>query len=298
LPAVVKYRRGQGSSYVNDQRGRRASGGAIAGGGGVVAIVIALIAAFAGGGGGGGGIDLNDVLSQLGAPAGPVEADPNIESGTGGEADDETEDFMRAVMNSLQDDFWPTHVDGFQPTSLVLFTDAVDTACGRATSAVGPFYCPGDSTAYIDLAFFDELRSRFGADGEFAQAYVIAHEVGHHIQNLQGTSDRVHGAPASEQEGAEGLSVRTELQADCYAGLWAGSVFGEGSDIEVTRQDIADALEAAEAIGDDRLQEQAGGQVNPETWTHGSSAQRQEWFERGFDARGDVGLCDTFNAEL
>jgi predicted metalloprotease len=297
---VVKYRRGQGSSYVNDQRGRRASGPALAGGGGVVAIVIAVIAALAGGGGGGGGtgIDLNDILGQLGSPAGPVEADPNIETGTGGEADDETEDFMRAVMNSLQDDFWPTHVDGFQPTSLTLFTSAVNTACGQAPAAVGPFYCPGDSTAYIDLSFFDELRTRFGAEGEFAQAYVIAHEVGHHIQNLQGISDRVHDAPQSEQEGAEGLSVRTELQADCYAGLWAGSVFGPGSDIELTRQDIQDALEAAEAIGDDRLQQQAGSSVNPDSWTHGSSAQRQEWFERGFDANGDVGLCDTFNAEI
>jgi predicted metalloprotease len=296
---VVKYRRGQDSSYVNDQRGRRVGGPMLAGGGGIVAIVVALIAAFAGGGGGGGaGIDLNDVLGQLGSPAGPVEGDPNIETGTGGEADDATEDFMRAVMNSLQDDFWPTRLEGFRPTSLTLFTSAVNTACGQAPAAVGPFYCPADSTAYIDLSFFDELRTRFGAGGEFAQAYVIAHEVGHHVQNLQGTSDRVHQAPRSEQEGAEGLSVRLELQADCFAGAWAGSVFGEGSDIELTRQDIRDALEAAEAIGDDRIQQQSGAPVNPDSWTHGSSEQRQEWFERGFDSRGDIGLCDTFNAEL
>jgi len=296
---VVRYRRGQSSDYVDDRRGRRATGGMVAGGGGILGVVIAVVLALAGGGGGGGaGVDVTDILGQLGTPAGPAQADPNIETGTGGEADDATEDFMRAVMNSLQDDFWPTRLEGYQPTTLVLFTDAVNTGCGQAPAAVGPFYCPGDQTAYIDLSFFDDLRTRFGADGEFAQAYVIAHEVGHHVQNLQGTSATVQQAPRSEQEGAEGLSVRLELQADCYAGLWAGTVFGEGQDIELTRQDIADALEAAAAIGDDRLQQQAGAPVNPESWTHGSSAQREEWFERGFEARGDVGLCDTFNSEL
>jgi uncharacterized protein len=126
---------------------------------------------------------------------------------------------------------------------------------------------------------------------------VIAHEVGHHIQNLEGTSDQVHRAPQSQQRGAEGLSVRLELQADCYAGLWARSVFGAGSDVEITRQDVADALEAAEAIGDDRIQEQAGMQVDPESWSHGSSEQRQEWFNRGFET-GDIRLCDTFRGEI
>jgi predicted metalloprotease len=297
---VVKFRKGQSSDYVSDQRGRRMAGGpAIAGGGGIIALVIALFVAFAGGGGGGGGFDPGDILGQLGAPAGPVEADPNIETGTGGAADDEDEDFMRAVMNSLQDDFWPTQEIGaeFRPTTLVLFTQSVGTGCGNATSAVGPFYCPADETAYIDLEFFDELARRFGAPGQFAQAYVIAHEVGHHIQNLQGTSDQVHRAPQSQQQGAEGLSVRLELQADCYAGLWARSVFGEGSDVEITRQDVADALDAAEAIGDDRIQEQAGMGVNPETWTHGSSEQRQEWFNRGFEG-GQIAQCDTFNSEI
>jgi uncharacterized protein len=295
---MVKYRRGQDSGYVQDRRTLRGSGGMVAGGGGVIAVIIALIAMFSGGGGGGGGgIDLNDVVGQLGAPAGPAQADPNIETGTGGEADDETEDFMRAVMNSLQDDFWPTQVDRYDPTTLVLFTDAVSTGCGQAPAAVGPFYCPTDRTAYIDIGFFDELHSRFGASGEFAQAYVIAHEVGHHVQNLLGTSDQVHNAPQSEQEGADGLSVRLELQADCYAGLWAASVFGSGSDIELTQQDIEDALEAAEAIGDDRLQQQSGAEVNPDTWTHGSSEQRVQWFTEGFEG-DDVRDCDTFSASL
>jgi predicted metalloprotease len=298
----VKYRRGQNSGYVNDQRGRRVGGGgvAMAGGGGLAAIVIAVIVALmsGGGGGGGGGFDPGDILGQLGAPTGGVEADPNIETGTGGEADDATEDFMRAVMNSLQDDFWPTQdVEGWRPTALTLFTQAVSTGCGQATSAVGPFYCPADELAYIDLEFFQELESRFGAPGQFAQAYVIAHEVGHHVQNIVGLSDQVHQAPQSQQQGADGLSVRLELQADCFAGLWAASVFGPGSDIEITQDDVRDALDAAEAIGDDRLQEQAGVDVNPETWSHGSSEQRQEWFNRGFEG-GELSLCDTFNTEL
>ena len=293
----MKYRRGQQSGYVSDQRGRRVGGTAIAGGGGIVALLVTLFIAFAGGGGGG-GVDPGDIIGQLGVPGGQVEADPNIEQGTGGEADDAQEDFMRAVMNSLQDDFWPAQdVPGYRPTTLVLFTQAVNTGCGNATSAVGPFYCPLDETAYIDLDFFDELEQRFGAPGQFAQAYVIAHEVGHHIQNIQGTSDQVHQAPRSEQEGADGLSVRLELQADCYAGLWANSVFGPGSDVQITQDDVRDALAAAEAIGDDRIQEQAGMDVNPESWTHGSSEQRQEWFNRGFEG-GDLRLCDTFNQDI
>ena len=297
---MVKFRRGQSSGYVNDQRGRRATGGMVAGGGGIVGIIIAVVVALAsGGGGGGGGGALTDIFGQLAAPAGPAQADPNIETGTGGEADDATEDFMRAVMNSLQDDFWPATLPGFEPTSLTLFTDAVATGCGNAPAAVGPFYCPADRQAYIDLSFFRELEQRFGAPGQFAQAYVIAHEVGHHIQNLQGTSDQVHGASQSQQEGADGLSVRLELQADCYAGLWAGYVYGDAEeDIQLTRQDITDALDAAQAIGDDRLQQQAGAEIDPDSWTHGSSEQRVDWFTTGFEAGGELGACDTFSGSI
>jgi len=298
---MVKYRKGQQSSYVDDRRGRRVAGGAaLAGGGGIIGLIVVLVMAFAGGGGGGGGgIDPGDILGQLGgAPGGEVAADPNIEQGTGGAADDELEDYMRAVMNSLQDDFWPNeNLPNYRPTMLVLFTQTVDTGCGRATAAVGPFYCPADETAYIDLDFFRELESRFGAPGAFAQAYVIAHEVGHHIQKVIGNTDRVHSAPRSEQQGAGGLSVRLELQADCFAGLWARSVFGPGSDVEIGETDIRDALQAAEAIGDDRIQEQTTGQVDPESWSHGSSEQRMEWFRRGFDS-GDFDQCDTFSANL
>jgi predicted metalloprotease len=291
----MRWRRGQQSQYVEDRRGQRIGGGAIAGGGGLIGILIALFIAFAGGGGGGAGIDLNDILGQLNA-GGPAGGGQDVEGGTGGEADDETEDFMRAVMNDLQA-FWQNQgIEGYRPVTLVLFAGAVDTGCGRATSAVGPFYCPADEHAYLDVEFFQQLHDRFGAPGDFAQAYVIAHEVGHHVQNVVGLSDQVHQAPQSQQQGAEGLSVRLELQADCFAGLWANSVFGEGSgeEVSITDEDIREALTAAEAIGDDRIQEQSGTGVNPDTWTHGSSEQRQEWFRRGFDG-GQLDLCDTFN---
>jgi predicted metalloprotease len=293
----MKWRRGQQSQYVEDRRGTRVGRGALAGGGGLAAIIITLLITFLGGGGGGGGFDLDDITGQLGAA--PESGGEDVEGGTGGEADDEVEDFMRAVMNDLVA-FWSAQgVPEYRPATLVLFAGAVDTACGQATSAVGPFYCPLDEMAYLDVEFFQELHDRFGAPGDFAQAYVIAHEYGHHIQNVLGTMDQVNEAPRSQQQGADGLAVRLELQADCYAGLWANSIFGAGSgeDVSITREDVREALDAAAAIGDDRIQEQAGVGVNPDTWTHGSSEQRVEWFNRGFDG-GEVGLCDTFNTEI
>jgi predicted metalloprotease len=178
-----------------------------------------------------------------------------------------------------------------QPT-LVLFTDAVESACGFNSAAVGPFYCPGDQKVYIDLGFYRDLRDKFGAPGDFAQAYVIAHEVGHHVQNLLGISDRVRNAQG--QGGvreANALSVKLELQADCFAGVW-----GHHADVErklLEEGDIEEGLAAAAAIGDDRLQKMSRGQVNPESWTHGSSQQRVEWFRRGLQS-GDPGSCDTF----
>src|ERR687892_779458 len=175
---------------------------------------------------------------------------------------------------------------------LNMFTGQVDTACGPATSAVGPFYCPADGEVYIDLDFFRELSDRFGAPGDFAQAYVIAHEIGHHVQNLLGISDEVRDRQqaAGSQAEANQWSVGLELQADCLAGVWAHSVYARG-DLEAG--DIEEGLAAAQAVGDDRIQEQAGMDVNPETWTHGSAAQRQEWFNRGFGS-GDSSRCDTF----
>ena len=275
----MRWRRGQQSGYVQDRRGRSV-GGIAAGGGGIAAIVALLFALLGGGGGGGGGVPgLDEILGQLNAPASGGE---DVVEGTGGPADDEMEDFMRAVMNDTQA-VWTElfAADGltYEPTQLVLFSGAVDTGCGRATSAVGPFYCPPDRLAYIDFDFFRELQNRFGAPGDFAQAYVIAHEVGHHIQNLLGAGV---GRQSSNED-----SVRIELQADCYAGVWANSVFEEG---DLEEGDLEEGLDAASAVGDDRIQEQAGVDVNPETWTHGSSEQRVEWFRVGFES-GDPDAC-------
>jgi predicted metalloprotease len=176
---------------------------------------------------------------------------------------------------------------------LVLFSGAVQSACGTASAAVGPFYCPGDQQVYIDLSFYQELSDRFGAPGDFAQAYVLAHEVGHHVQTLLGISEQVHAARAQAGEvEANELSVRQELQADCFAGIWAHHADRSRQILEAG--DIEEGLTAASAIGDDRLQRQAQGYVVPESFTHGSSAQRVRWFETGFED-GTLAVCDTFN---
>jgi predicted metalloprotease len=182
----------------------------------------------------------------------------------------------------------------YEDPKLVLYTGAVASACGTAQSAVGPFYCPGDQRVYLDLGFFRELQTRFQAPGDFAEAYVIAHEVGHHVQNLLGITQRVERARGQGAErGANGLSVRLELQADCFAGVWANQANRARNILETG--DIDEGLRAASAVGDDRLQMQARGYVVPESFTHGTSAQRARWFKRGFD-RGEVRDCDTFNA--
>jgi predicted metalloprotease len=270
----VRWRRGQGSDYVIDRRGARTGGLAVGGLGGIGLIVV-LLMNLLGGGGGGGVPGLDDIVGQLGGPA------PAPAQGDDEDIDDELEGFMNAVMNDLQatwtELFTAEGLGTYEPTTLVLFTSAVDTGCGQASSAVGPFYCPADRTAYIDLSFYEELRNRFGAAGDFAQAYVIAHENGHHVQNLLGVTG---GGRASNEQ-----SVRVELQADCYAGVWAHDVFTEG-DLEAG--DVEEALEAAAAVGDDRIQPGS----SPETWTHGSAEDRAQWFRTGFDS-GDPSSCDT-----
>jgi hypothetical protein len=181
----------------------------------------------------------------------------------------------------------------YQAPRLVLFTEAVQSACGLSSAAVGPFYCPPDQKVYIDLAFFRELDERFGAPGDFAQAYVVAHEVGHHVQNLLGTADRVHAARSEASEAdANALSVRMELQADCYAGVWAHHAATQRQMLE--EGDVEEGLRAAAAIGDDTLQRRAQGRVAPESWTHGSSEQRVSWFRRGLES-GRLDACDTFS---
>lgn len=204
--------------------------------------------------------------------------------------------FIGFVLDDVQN-LWTRKYPGpgaYRRAKLVLFTGATDTACGLGESATGPFYCPGDERAYIDLSFFKTLSKRLGAPGDFAQAYVLAHEIGHHVQKLTGASRRVHAAPKSQQKGAQGLSVRLELQADCYAGVWANGTKQQGL---IEAGDLEEALTAAEAIGDDTLQRNATGRVRPETFSHGSSAQRMKWFKRGFTS-GDPADCDTFSGRI
>jgi len=206
-------------------------------------------------------------------------------------------DFVRVVLGDTEDT-WTALFQGsggtYEVPTLVLFSGAVPSACGYADAAVGPFYCPGDRKLYIDLSFYQEMQTRFGAPGDFAQAYVIAHEVGHHVQNLIGVADEVNaarrGAGAAE---ANALSVRQELQADCFAGVWAYHAQRARNVLE--QGDLEEALNAAAAIGDDRLQRQSQGYVVPETFTHGTSEQRVRWFREGFRT-GDTARCDTFRA--
>ena len=179
-----------------------------------------------------------------------------------------------------------------EPT-VVLFTDQVNSACGMADSSVGPFYCPGDSKVYIDLSFYDQLHRQFGAPGDFAQAYVLAHEVGHHIQNLTGVLRRAD----AQELGPQGGAVRIELQADCLAGVWVANALRTGLIEDLTRADIQDALSAAAAVGDDRIQERVQGRVEPESWTHGSAEQRQSWFVRGIEG-GSGNACNTFEGRV
>ena len=184
--------------------------------------------------------------------------------------------------------------EGYDRAELVLYDGAVSTGgCGNATSAVGPFYCPADERVYLDLSFFGDMERQLGAPGDFAWAYVIAHEVGHHVQNLTGTNDEVAQLEGSDPDSRNELSVRTELQADCYAGVWAATVFAQG---DLQEGDLEEAFTASEAVGDDRLQGQAGGRVNPDSFTHGTSEQRREWFTKGYES-GDPAACDTFSVD-
>lgn len=199
--------------------------------------------------------------------------------------------FVSFVLDTSQAT-WKGLMPNYQPAKLVLFRDVVQSACGTAQAASGPFYCPGDQKVYIDLSFYDQLEGQFGAPGDFAQAYVLAHEIGHHVQNLLGTERQLRDAQRRSPSDANKLSVAMELQADCYAGVWGHAAAREGI---IEPGDMEEGLRAAAAVGDDRLQKMATGRVSPESFTHGSSEERMRWFRRGFDG-GDPRTCDTFGA--
>ncbi len=278
------------------QRGVGIPGGAKGGIGGIILmIVLALLGGsqvLGGGGSSGSGIDIGDILGQLGAA--PAAGDADAVPGAPDPQAEEVE-FVSFVLDDIQD-FWTEQYAKsgatYERAKLVLFERQVATGgCGSAPSAVGPFYCPADKTAYLDLTFFAELAERLQFSGDFAQAYVIAHEIGHHVQNLTGVSSRVRSESQRNPGKANELSIRQELQADCFAGAWAYSVYQAGL---LESGDIEEALNAASAVGDDRVQSGAGQVINQETWTHGSSEQRVKWFKKGFET-GDPGSCDTFS---
>ncbi|MBW3549414.1 MAG: neutral zinc metallopeptidase [Proteobacteria bacterium] len=287
----MKWRRARRSSNVEDRRGARPGG--LGGGigrlglGGVIAVLaIGLLL-------GRSPMEMLGLVGQLdgGQQAGAPAAGPG--------EDDESRRFVEAILGETED-VWAAHFaasgNRYQPPVLVLFTGRVTSACGSATAAVGPFYCPEDRQVYIDLSFFQEMQRSLGGGGDFAEAYVIAHEVGHHVQHLTGATRLVGQARASGRDvaGADGLLVRQELQADCYAGVWAHAAQQRHGWLEPG--DIEEALATASAIGDDHLQREAQGTVVPDSFTHGTAAQRTRWFRSGYE-HGDPGRCDTFAAD-
>jgi len=287
----MRWKRGASTQDVIDVRGggggRRGGAALPVGGGlGVVGVVIFIALQLLGGGASGFNVPAGfDNATR--APSGqPIPADQDPEK--------DLKDFSVYVFNSAQATWERTFSEqgeNYQRAKLVLYRQGVDTACGSASSAVGPFYCPGDKYVYLDLSFFGDMESQLQASGDFAWAYVIAHEVGHHVQQQLGTSDEVNRIRRDDPDRANEASVRLELQADCYAGVWANTVFES-----LEAGDVEEAIRASEAVGDDRLQQQSGRSINPDSFTHGSSAQRRAWFERGRN-RGEPADCDTFAVE-
>jgi predicted metalloprotease len=271
----MRWQGRQGSGNVEDRRGM---GGPIAIGGGVVGLIIYLISSFLGGD-----------TSQLPLP------NQNTQTSQRSPAEDKEAQFIGVVLKDTEDIWKKLFSDmgsNYVEPKLVLFTQSTQSSCGFASAATGPFYCPGDQKVYLDLSFAEDLRNRFGVDGEFAMAYVVAHEVGHHVQTLLGISDKMANIrQRSSEEVANKYSVMMELQADFLAGVWAH--YEQGKNI-LEKGDIESALTAANAIGDDRLQKQSQGYVVPESFTHGTSAQRMYWFKKGFET-GDINQGDTFN---
>lgn len=270
-----------GSGNVEDRRG--IGGGGLAVGGGIIGVIVLLFNLLTGG-------EIDPSQLPTGGGRQTTQQSPQQKA-----EDDQLAQFTSVVLKETEtvwNQVLPQQANvNYQEPRLVLFTNAVQSACGSASSATGPFYCPGDNKVYIDLSFYQDLSQRFGASGDFAMAYVIAHEIGHHVQNLLGTSDKVSRLRQQLSRGEYNkYSVMLELQADFYAGLWAHYVEGKGL---LEKGDIEEALRAANAIGDDRLQKQAQGHVVPESFTHGTSAQRMEWFKKGYQS-GDMSQGNTF----
>jgi predicted metalloprotease len=298
----VKWTPGGSDDDIEDIRGNtpaRASGGGggtalkLGGGGAVVAILLAIVSQVL-------GVDLTGGSSSSTTGTQPSQRRNNSGSATSNrppdpatDPDRELKEFSKFAFNDAQKTFEQMFAKENVPyrhAKLVIFTDAVDTGCGESSSAVGPFYCPPDEKVYIDLSFYRELKNQLGADGDFAQAYVIAHEMGHHLQTLLGIDDKARRIVAKDKRKENDISVRQELQADCFAGVWGHSTSERKM---LDNGDVEEAMNAARSIGDDRLQKMSGRRVNPETFTHGTSEQRMRWFKRGFDS-GSFDQCDTF----
>lgn len=272
----MRWRKQRQSSNIEDRRGMSAGKGIAVGGGGLAVLVLVIVVVLCGG-------DPQQLLQAL-----PEQAEVQTREAPGPAKNDESLQFTSAVLGSTEDvwnEIFRENGSRYREPTLVLFSGEVRSACGFASAATGPFYCPADMKLYLDTAFFRELHNEFRSPGDFAQAYVIAHEVGHHVQNLLGTMDRVNRAGRSNE-----LSVKLELQADCYAGIWAAAAQDRGL---VEAGDAEEAIRAAAAVGDDAIQKRTRGYVVPESFTHGSSQERVEWFTTGF-RYGSVARCDTF----
>ena len=298
----MKWRGRGGAGRIEDRRGGggRLGGGGIplpmgkAGGGGLGLIVLLVVVLLFGGGipgGGGGGFGVDPGTGGFGQAA-PSDAD--LEQAP---ADDPAKfvDFVAGDVEATWTRLFQQGEQTYEPTVIVLYDDAVSSGCGNTPSTVGPFYCPLDRKVYLDLPFMEELQQRLGANGDFAQAYIVAHEIGHHVQNLLGVMDDVDRRRQEDPGSANELSVRLELQADCLAGIWGNAANAQGDLLEPG--DLEEGLNAAAAVGDDRIQKQSGGQVDPDSFTHGTGEQRVKWFRKGFET-GDPTACDTFKGDI
>jgi uncharacterized protein len=291
----MKWRRRR-SGDVEIRRGGAGSGGfpiPVGGAVGIPALLVVVIVVLIANVVGGSGFDsFDDVLDDLNGPQQPAQG----QSLPGTDPNDRLVKFLSFVHDDVQKFWQGVFSDSgrrFERATLVLFDTATQSGCGLSTADIGPHYCPIDANVYVDLDFFRELRSSFGAPGDFAQAYVLAHELGHHVQNILGIMSDVRRAQQDDPSRTNDLSIRLELQADCFAGVWAFSTFERDL---LESGDLEEGLRAAASVGDDRIQEKATGMVNPETWTHGSSEQRTRWFKRGFDT-GNPNACDTFSVD-